>query len=90
MASIALNVRLPIPPNPEAPHLTRFHSEDPPLWAAQTLLDIPAAPSDTVAQLKARIAGALRRSRPPRRRCAPRGGVQRTQRAAARALPRAT
>ena len=70
MASIALNVRLPIPPNPEAPHLTRFQSEDPPLWAASTLLDIPASPFDTVAQLKARIAGALRRSSTLQCRCA--------------------
>ena len=61
MASIAINVRLPTPANAEAPHLTRFQSEDPPAWAGPMLLDIPAATSDTVAQLKRRIAGAPRR-----------------------------
>ena len=98
MAAIAINVRLPIPPNPEAPHLTRFQSEDPPLWAATTLLDIPAAPSDTVAQLKARIAGAPRRSGAATERRAapralqeapPRGASCVTSRAATLAQPRA-
>ena len=59
MASIALNVRLPTPLNPEAPHLTRFQSDEPPVWAGPMLLGVPAAPTDTVAQLKRRVAGAL-------------------------------
>ena len=58
MASVAITVRLPVPPNPEAPHLTRFQSEDPPMWSGPMLMDIAALTTDTVAQLKRRVAGA--------------------------------
>jgi hypothetical protein len=84
MAAITLNVRLPVPQNEELPHLTRFQSEQPPAWAGVTLLDVPATTADTVAQLKRRVAGALRRRGRRRRRAAAEGG-----RAAARGGGRA-
>jgi len=54
-----LNVKLPEPPNKEQPHLTRFQAHNPPHLMGTTLLGIECEPSETVAQLKAKVAGAF-------------------------------
>lgn len=53
-----LNVKLPGQPSKEAPHLTRFQTELPPHWQGTTLFGLSVEPSDTVAALKAKVAGA--------------------------------
>jgi hypothetical protein len=60
MAAFTVNVRLPAPrcADAGAPALTRFQSDAAPAWAGVTLLDVPAWPTDTVADLKRRVAGA--------------------------------
>jgi hypothetical protein len=56
-----INVKLPGEPSKEAPHLTRFQTELPPHWQGKTLLGLVVEPSDTVATLKAKVAGACTR-----------------------------
>ena len=57
-----LNVKLPEPPNKEQPHLTRFQAHNPPHLMGTTLLGIECEQSETVAQLKAKVAGAFPRA----------------------------
>jgi hypothetical protein len=53
-----LNVKLPEAPNKEHPYLTRFQAHNPPHFMGATLLGIDADPAETVASLKAKVAGA--------------------------------
>lgn len=55
-----VNVKLPLvgPADPEHPHLTRFQATAPPHLLTTTLLGLAVEPTTTVAQLKAKVAGA--------------------------------
>ena len=56
-----VNVKLPPGPSKEHPHLTRFQMPCPPHLQGSTLLGIACEPSDTVAELKAKVGGAQAR-----------------------------
>ena len=58
MAPVLLNVRLPATRDAAAPHLTRFQAAEAPNWAGTMLLGLEVSPSDTVAALKRKVAGA--------------------------------